>query len=355
MEKKETQLNHRSFELRRAILGYGTSYNSNLTSNLVEKSNGAPFEIFNDIKYRILLFTFQLSRKTSIRTQNPSKKGTFLWLENQLNDLLFFLKGYLFISDDSEEVYKYLHLLSFLYKLIAYTRDIYDGKGERDLTYLMLTVWYKHFPKLAIYAFEQMVTVTFGSWKDAKYLCQFIKQNTNLLSEQKKENLLQHIIHAMNTQLHMDILLPNLNISLVAKWIPREKSKFGWLFKFLVKDWDERFENKYQKPNYKKYRKMLTSLNKKLDTTQIKQCERNSNEIDYYKVSLLTKHKNTDYFLQHPTKSASTQETKAKPKTLNYDLGELCRDNHIENPTNILLWSKIRENIKDQPSKNERY
>ena len=308
--------------------------------------------------HRVTHFTFQLCRKTLLYP-----------LDNQLNDLLYSLKGYLLISEYQAEKNKYLDLLCFLFKLIVYTRDIYDGKGERDLTYNMIMVWYKHFPSLAMYIFEKICS-KFGSWKDAKYLCHFIKHNANhFLSEEKQEKCLENIIQIMNTQLHNDITNRN-NLSLIAKWIPREKSKFGWLYECLVKNWNQKEKEKTYQPSYKiykKYRKILTSLNRKIDTPQIKQCERKSHEIDYYHVSLITKRKNTDYFLQNPTKyqspsnqkrrsDFSRESNRAKP-ILNYDIGELYRENE-NNQTkndniNILLWERIREDINSRLETNQ--
>lgn len=324
---------------------------------------------------RITHFTFQLCRKTqTLYPYNTKINATLVTFENQLNDLLFSLKGYLFISEYQEERNKYLDLLSFLFKLIAYTRDIYNGKGERDLTYSMIMVWYKHFPKLAMYIFEKLCSsveedktrTVFGSWKDAKYLCHYIKTNTNILSEEKKEKCIENIIQIMNTQLHIDVIQHNHHEreratprgSLIAKWIPREKSKFGWLYESLVKHWNENFEKttQIQTPyqNYKKYRKLVSSLNQKINTTQIKQCERKSNEIDYYQVSLITKHKNADYFLQNPTKSNTNIKTNTKPPILHYDIGELCREHYLEKNPNPLLWEKIRENILSTKSNSKR-
>ena len=47
--------------------------------------------------------------------------------------------------------------LCVLYCMLAQTRDIIDGKGECQLSYMMLLVWYEFFPKLALYALETFV------------------------------------------------------------------------------------------------------------------------------------------------------------------------------------------------------
>ena len=49
--------------------------------------------------------------------------------------------------------------LILLYKMIAQTRDIVYGKGERKLTYMMIYIWYKFYPTLAIYAIHRLVDI----------------------------------------------------------------------------------------------------------------------------------------------------------------------------------------------------
>ena len=59
------------------------------------------------------------------------------------------------------------------------TRDC-AAKGERDLTYMMLKVWYDYKPEIAFYIFETIMLNTelkepLGSWKDIKYLCNYLR------------------------------------------------------------------------------------------------------------------------------------------------------------------------------------
>ena len=302
--------------------------------------------------HKITHFAFQLTRKTPTLSEknnsipHNSTYNKVVGLESQLSDILFSIKGYLFISDNQEEINKYLTLLCTLYKLIAYTRDIYDGKGERDLTYMMITVWYNLFPQFARFMFEQLAVNHFSSWKDAKYLCHYVKYRTQILSEEQKETFIQDIVQIMNQQLYRDFVTDsNVTISWIAKWIPREKSKFSWLYECLVKNWKENYEILHKNP-YKNYRKILTSLNQILDTPQIKQCERRPEEIDYYKVSLVTKYKNSRYFLQHPSKTTNPTTTTKHSKNIHYDVGELCQD--TINDKTIQIWDKIRENLLEK-------
>ena len=57
-----------------------------------------------------------------------------------------------------------------------HTRDIKNGKGERDLSYLQLFIWYSYYPRLAERALTSFV-YTFGSWRDIKDLCGFIRKH----------------------------------------------------------------------------------------------------------------------------------------------------------------------------------
>jgi hypothetical protein len=126
-------------------------------------------KIIDTYPEQIIKFAFQLTRKT------PS---CLILLSNQLKDLLISLKNALFISDENAEIDKYINYYILLYKLIIYTRDIFVGKGERDLTYMMISIWYSQFPILAIYSIKTICEKNYGSWKDIKYLCNYIKENS---------------------------------------------------------------------------------------------------------------------------------------------------------------------------------
>ena len=94
------------------------------------------------------------------------------------NNLLHFV-----INKTREDYGLYVYYLCCLYKMIGQTRDIYAGKGEKDLSYMMISVWFNYHPSLAMYAFrcfvDDMENVTFGSWCDFKYFCHFINYYTN--------------------------------------------------------------------------------------------------------------------------------------------------------------------------------
>jgi hypothetical protein len=119
------------------------------------------------------------------------------------------------------------------------------------------------------------------------------------------------IVLLINEQLHADYAIYSKHrtdsISLVAKWIPREKSKkFGWLYYYLTMNYfQHEIPSDQTHPSYERavnrafmnYRKMISALNKQLDTTQVKMCDKIWSEIDFSRVTSITTHKQTKSFL----------------------------------------------------------
>lgn len=175
-------------------------------------------------------------------------------------------------------------MLIMLYKMIGYTRDIMEGKGEYQLTYMLILTWYSFFPECAKYSLKCCVEYPYGSWKDVKYFCEYCKTVTRM----ENHPLIEYAISLMNQQLKKDydlFLLGYTNpLSLVAKWVPRENSnKFGWLFPKLSSD----FYGKHKKANMN-YRKICSALNRVLDTIQIKQCQHRWREIQKDRITSCT-------------------------------------------------------------------
>jgi hypothetical protein len=195
--------------------------------------------------------------------------------------------------------------LSVLYKMIGQTRDIVDGKGEYALTYMMIYTWYDFFPALAQFALKCLVDLgekhQYGSWKDIKYFCEYCKsQGCDM-----KHGLVQYAIQLMNDQLRKDIASSG-NLSLASKWVPREKSQFKWIYAELATnyfpeymataDTPVRIEKAVLKCKTE-YRKLISSLNKKIDTLQIKQCGKDWSSINFNKVTSISLGKQKKAFL----------------------------------------------------------
>jgi hypothetical protein len=252
----------------------------------------------NSIREKILQFSFQATRTD----ENGVDK-----LHVLLKDMLRVLKKkYYDISFDNENK----AYLMILYKMVGQTRDIIDGKGEYTLTYMMIYTWYEFYPELAFFALKCLVDLgdktshQYGSWKDIKYFCRFVKNKTS----DENHPLIQNAITLVNTQLRKDMECSTRNesISLAAKWVAREGSAFDWLFTPLATNYFEEYvrtamtNTSYTKAVLKcktQYRKMLSKLNKVIDTVQIKQCSGNWSDINFTKVTSISLAKQKNAFM----------------------------------------------------------
>ena len=256
----------------------------------------------NDIKEQICQFSSQL-----VRTQHNGLNALRIQYTDILNKLTSKLRS---ITSSDDEKRQARSNLCILYKLIAQTRDIIDGKGEYTLTYMMIYVWYTICgPSLAFFAVNSMAQLNsnehpYGSWKDLKYFCDYLIKYVN--DVQLTHPLIKHCCFLYNNQLRLDENALNSddenklkNISLVAKWIPREKTRFGYLYECLAYDYYKEYissssskdpvtQEKAMLKCKTNYRKLLAKLNAKIDTLQIKQCGKKWSEIDFNKVTSIS-------------------------------------------------------------------
>lgn len=246
-----------------------------------------------------------------------------------------------------------IEILLNAFKMIAYTRDIINGKGEYRLGFGLLRAWYeagfsyqnyaenffttsaKSLLKLFLLGVDE-TTHQYGSWKDVKYLAH---DKYALLAANDKiklngyevyatDGLLSEGVDLLVNQLKVDLDKYNtssfdngnkVNISLAARWVPREKSKkFGDLNKFIA----HRFYNNYiksasskesvfraQKKAQTEFRKNIAKLNKCLNTVQINQCKNNWKEINFGKdVTSITMNKQKKAFLNSKNKDSLDRE-----------------------------------------------
>jgi hypothetical protein len=179
---------------------------------------------------------------------------------------------------------------------------------------MMILTWYDLFPELAHFAIRCLVEVNhgdnipihqYGSWKDIKYFCEYCKNQTN----DQEHPLIQYSVDLTNKQLAHDFLeykSGTVDISLAAKWIPREKSSFGWLYEQLATHFFSAYLQTAPTSSVKAkavlkcktdYRKILSTLNRHLDTLQIKQCDQVWSDIDFNKVTSISLSKQKKAFL----------------------------------------------------------
>jgi uncharacterized protein with von Willebrand factor type A (vWA) domain len=268
----------------------------NYTPSQVGENGHSEFTWSNGTREQILQLSFQLTRCTD---DKQIKK-----LSHVVDQILSQLATDYKIQKIQKA--EYLGYMSIMFRLLGQTRDIIDGKGEYALAYMQLAVWYKHYPSLARFAFECFVVGAghpYGSWKDVKGMIKYMEEkNTGA-------ELVAYAIKLLNSQLKEDITaeVP----SLAAKWAPREKSSHGKLFAKLALDFYPDYLSSAKTSEMLKraetkakmdYRKLLSALNKKLDTVQIKQCANTWSEIEPSKQTSITMHKQKKAFLNKTKK-----------------------------------------------------
>ena len=146
--------------------------------------------------------------------------------------------------------------------LIAFmTRNIRGGKGERDLFYIMYSTLYKVIPQLSVSLLE--LIPHYGSWRDVFELIDY------------EPNLKSDILSLVKKQIKDDEtkMSERKQISLLAKWIPRERNKHGKYFAYNLSS-----KNIFQE-RLAESRKRISTLNKYLKTTEISMCNNSWDKI----------------------------------------------------------------------------
>jgi hypothetical protein len=293
---------------------YQYGENSHVEYKYVDKSLAT-------LREQIVQFSFQLVRTSSEAGLSSVAKET----REILNIIMSGIKT---IDKHSDDYKRCIDMGVTMFKLLAQTRDIISGKGEYMLFYVMLLEWAKIDFRFFEYVVESLVydnTDTsntgeektkqhpLGSWKDMKYFLTYMKEQLNDAGDESSQLYLKFvnkIVTLINEQLRIDSLNyenGGTSFSLVARWVPREKSKkFGWLYYYLAINYSQhQIPSDTSHPSYERavnrafmiYRKVISAINKKLDTTQIKQCNGNWSEINFDNVTSVTIHKQTNSFL----------------------------------------------------------
>ena len=201
------------------------------------------------------------------------------------------------IHNDSQRCY----LFVITVKLIIYCRDIMFGKGQRQLSYSLLHCLHKYYPEVALFIIKQLPQyilqkykkISVGCWRDIPEFCKYVRTNS---VKRDDDPLIQELVHFMNEQLATDLINrknKTSSMSLVTKWIPRERCKTSWLYNKFAMDWFKTIDpyklssaktpEKYVKAvnNCKKiYRQIVSVLNSNLETVEIFQCSHQWSRID---------------------------------------------------------------------------
>jgi len=292
----------------------------------------------SNLQERILQFQFQL-----VRTTGDSLSKIEYETREILNTIFTGIRN----AKNEEDKNGFVSMGVIMFKLLAYTRDIVAGKGEYMLFYAMLIEWTRIDIRFFEFVIKSLVYENgddsgdvddsavdgvenkarhkknahpLGSWKDMKYFLTFLKKRfidddgKDAISIHLYNSCVEVVVHLINEQLRIDETMMRDthedacgSFSLVAKWIPREKSKkFGWLYYHLAIDFlKHQIPSDTTHPSYERavnrafmvYRKLLSTINKRLDTTQVKQCAKQWEEIDFNNVTSITMSKQTKSFL----------------------------------------------------------
>jgi len=265
----------------------------------------------NKMEELIIQFYFQLTRTSDIK--NLEDKYTILLTK-------------IFNTGDIKIDY-----IKIIYKLIGHTRDIISGKGEYNLTYMLISNLYKFsqttncpekyklkIQTMATSSIESLIRTEinehpYGSWKDMKYFCNYhISEEYRFEYKLKELNdpLFNKVIDLIIGQLQCDEHAPVK--TLVARWIPREKSdKFGWITQILAtryySEWTQNTNPNHSLTDNQKtasrrkclthFRQLVSKINKTLNTPQINQCNGTWAKIDFDKdVTSITLRKQSNAF-----------------------------------------------------------
>lgn len=163
-----------------------------------------------------------------------------------------------------------------LYTLLGYTRDIHNGLGQRMLFYRQLIVWYNFHPLLTFKAIEWCIfqtenSIPYGSWRDIRDISMYVHD----ITQDENHPLIIYCVELLVYQLIQDNKseIP----SLAAKWCPRERGKYKWLFRKIAKRYAMilYYITKPSETNtlvYCVFRKLVSSIHKRLNT--IESCDK---------------------------------------------------------------------------------
>lgn len=165
--------------------------------------------------------------------------------------------------------------------LVFYIRDFFIGRGEKRLFHHFFIKLHLYYPKLI----EDLIVLipVYGCWKDLKIIWE-LSENINL--KIKIENLFTQTLLNDNKLNHPE--------TYAAKWAPRENNKYKSLACAISK---KCFPTQKAKNALKSYRKMLTSLNLKLDTLETTMCNGKWSEINFKKLTSQQRSKYHNAFL----------------------------------------------------------
>lgn len=195
-----------------------------------------------------------------------------------------------------------------MYRMLLQSRDRKEGKGLWSISlYLLCEVASLDYPrfldifKRIVGAHENtMESERLGCWRDYRVLQLLLQKDEHVavnVDYETRRVASKDIETICINNLVQDVLkmerrsISHLNTtsspSMLGKWFPREKGKFGWLFNQMYRRIKkEKVWTDALKINSKSdLRHILSKLNKELKTLEVKQCERRWHTVDFGNVS----------------------------------------------------------------------
>ena len=325
-----------------------------------------------DLKERLVQLYFQLvrvdgrsgGRRSEGGGQSGGRKSTLnklvLSYKTLIEDTMRF--GGRNIVSNREHLDFVCHMMMLLRALPTQTRDIVCGKGERTLGYHLLLVWedidtaYVQRTLKYWLCGSDCVTATAGAppgcWKDVRNICSILKEQNKGRTDHP---LIGYLIGLLGNQLREDDKKEEeAKVSLAAKWTPREGSRqFGWIFRRLAQEVFGGSEGR----EYRLLRQRIARLNRKIDTTEIKQCGKHWADIDFKRVCSITMQKQKRAFAN----LARSRRGQAQNENVRFEADEdrvLCAKHFEEHvgkaekgetrvkATNTSLYDMVRDAIE---------
>src|SRR3989338_251578 len=206
--------------------------------------------------------------------------------------------------------------LNDLFSLAFHTRDILEGKGERQLLYWFLLKLFDHFPTQVLRVMK--LIPVYGSWQDLRQLWEM----TRLLDH--KSDIADRCVELFVQQLKLENekLMsdpPNSTVTLCAKWAPRETGHY----RRMAHEIASRLCPKLNiNRTMQAYRQILRRIVRHLDIPETHMCEGTWSEIQPSKVPGRCLKVHRKAFLNQKVDNGTERSTLPDRR--------ICRDHFIE-------------------------
>ena len=150
-----------------------------------------------------------------------------------------------------------------LFVMAFHTRDVRGGKGERDLFYQMLCALYLYWPQMT----EKMLKLVpeYGCWRDMWSIWSIVPELAPAILRIVQAQFMEDLVKASTG------VRGETGISLLVKWLPREKSKTYPGLAYKIANGLYRYEPS-DRSRIVRYRKECSFINAVLKTVEVDMC-----------------------------------------------------------------------------------